>query len=98
VQCPSPGRDGEVSAQNAGGSGPGEALLSVGLENRGATLPTALSSGMRHRLAIAKGLLSLTLCFMLDEPAANVDPFSAADIQLKLFARSQTVTLARPSC
>jgi len=58
-----------------------EALLAVGLEDQGATLPMALSSGMRQRLAIAKGLLSLTPCFVLDEPTANVDPISAADIQ-----------------
>ncbi|MGC4108106.1 MAG: ABC transporter ATP-binding protein [Thermomicrobiales bacterium] len=58
-----------------------EALLAVGLEDQGATLPMAFSSGMRQRLAIAKGLLSLTPCFVLDEPTANVDPISAADIQ-----------------
>lgn len=58
-----------------------EALLTVGLEDQGSTLPTALSSGMRQRLAIAKGLLTRTPCFILDEPTANVDPVSAADIQ-----------------
>lgn len=58
-----------------------EALLAVGLEDQGATLPMSLSSGMRQRLAIAKGLLTRTPCFVLDEPTANVDPISAADIQ-----------------
>jgi ABC-2 type transport system ATP-binding protein len=58
-----------------------QALQAVGLEDQGNTLPTALSSGMRQRLAIAKGLLTYTPCFILDEPTANVDPVSAADIQ-----------------
>lgn len=58
-----------------------EALLAVGLEDQAQTLPSALSSGMRQRLAIAKGLLTRTPCFILDEPTANVDPVSAADIQ-----------------
>ena len=64
-----------------------EALLAVGLEDQGATLPTALSTGMRQRLAIAKGLLTRTPCFVLDEPTANVDPVSAADIQEFIRAR-----------
>lgn len=58
-----------------------EALTAVGLEDQGTILPMALSSGMRQRLAIAKGLMTRTPCFILDEPTANVDPVSAADIQ-----------------
>ncbi|GEM_PF-5094433 len=49
--------------------------------------PEHLSSGMRARLAIAKGLLLRTPVFMLDEPTANVDPAGA--YQIRDFIRNE---------
>lgn len=58
-----------------------EALKAVGLTNMLLEQPTSLSSGMRQRLAIAKGLLVHSPIFVLDEPTANVDPISSSAIQ-----------------
>lgn len=58
-----------------------EALKAVGLANMLLEQPTSLSSGMRQRLAIAKGLLVHSPIFVLDEPTANVDPISSSAIQ-----------------
>jgi ABC-2 type transport system ATP-binding protein len=49
--------------------------------------PDHLSSGMRQRLAIAKGLLVRSPVFVLDEPTANVDPISA--YQIRDFLRNE---------
>lgn len=57
------------------------ALSSVGLADIYHQQPTSLSSGMRQRLAIAKGLLVRSPIFVLDEPTANVDPISSTNIQ-----------------
>lgn len=57
------------------------ALSSVGLADIYHQQPTSLSSGMRQRLAIAKGLLVRSPIFVLDEPTANVDPVSSSNIQ-----------------
>lgn len=57
------------------------ALAAVGLTNILDGQPTSLSSGMRQRLAIAKGLLVRSPIFILDEPTANVDPVSSSNIQ-----------------
>ncbi|MDQ3655900.1 MAG: ABC transporter ATP-binding protein, partial [Chloroflexota bacterium] len=61
--------------------------------------PNHLSSGMRQRLAIAKGLLVRSPVFVLDEPTANVDPLIA--YQIRDFLRNdlnrdlgQTIMLA----
>ena len=61
--------------------------------------PNHLSSGMRQRLAIAKGLLVWSPVFVLDEPTANVDPIIA--FQIRDFLRNdlnrrlgQTIVLA----
>jgi ABC-2 type transport system ATP-binding protein len=43
--------------------------------------PNTLSSGMRQRLALAKGLLVRTPVFLLDEPTANVDPLIGYQIR-----------------
>jgi len=58
-----------------------EARSAVGLANILSEQPTSLSSGMRQRLAIAKGLLARSPIFILDEPTANVDPVSSSNIQ-----------------
>jgi ABC-2 type transport system ATP-binding protein len=61
--------------------------------------PNHLSSGMRQRLAIAKGILVRSPVFVLDEPTANVDPLIA--YQIRDFLRhdlnrelGQTIVLA----
>ena len=58
-----------------------QALTTVGLADISRQQPTSLSSGMRQRLAIAKGLLVRSPIFVLDEPTANVDPISSTNIQ-----------------
>ena len=53
------------------------ALDVVGLSEWADETPNHLSSGMRQRLAIARGLLVRAPVFVLDEPTANVDPIVA---------------------
>jgi ABC-2 type transport system ATP-binding protein len=57
------------------------ALEVVGLDEWRDETPNHLSSGMRQRLAIAKGLLVRAPVFVLDEPTANVDPIIAWQIR-----------------
>jgi ABC-2 type transport system ATP-binding protein len=57
------------------------ALNVVGLGEWRDETPNHLSSGMRQRLAIAKGLLVRAPVFVLDEPTANVDPIVAWQIR-----------------
>jgi ABC-2 type transport system ATP-binding protein len=58
-----------------------EALRVVGLEAWYNEDPGHLSSGMRQRLAVAKGLMFRAPVFILDEPTANVDPVAAHQIR-----------------
>ncbi len=64
-----------------------EALKAVGLEEWYSESPGHLSSGMRQRLAVARGLLFHAPMFILDEPTANVDP--AAAYQIRDFIRNE---------
>lgn len=53
----------------------------VALRDRAGESPSVLSSGMRQRLAIAKGLLMDTPIFFMDEPTSALDPQIANDVQ-----------------
>lgn len=64
-----------------------EALAVVGLVDWHDETPDHLSSGMRQRLAIAKGLLFRAPIFILDEPTAHVDPSGA--YQIRDFIRNE---------
>lgn len=59
----------------------GEALDVVGLARWIDERPEHLSSGMRGRLSIAKGLLLRAPVFILDEPTATIDPVGAYQIR-----------------
>jgi ABC-2 type transport system ATP-binding protein len=58
-----------------------DALDIVGLGEWRDETPNHLSSGMRQRLALARGLLVRTPVFLLDEPTANVDPLIGSRIR-----------------
>jgi ABC-2 type transport system ATP-binding protein len=75
------------------------ALDVVNLSEWGDETPDHLSSAMRQRLALAKGLLVHSPVFLLDEPTANVDPLIG--YQIRDFLRNtlnrelgQTIILA----
>ena len=58
-----------------------KALKIVQLEEKAEEQPGSLSSGMRQRLAIAKGLLVYTPIFLLDELTVGLDSISANHIR-----------------
>lgn len=63
------------------------ALAVVGLSEWTVQKPGKLSSGMRQRLSVAKGLLFRSPVFILDEPTTNVDPAGA--YQIRDFLRNE---------
>jgi cell division transport system ATP-binding protein len=60
------------------------ALDKVGLLDRARAQPIALSGGEQQRLAIARAVVNRPAILMADEPTANLDSESAADI-LEIF-------------
>jgi ABC-2 type transport system ATP-binding protein len=58
-----------------------ELIQLVGLEESGDKLFAGYSSGMKQKLAIARGLLSDPDILILDEPTRTLDPISAEDIK-----------------
>ena len=70
----------------------------VGLSNADSVRVSEYSSGMRQRLAIARGMLSEPAVLILDEPTRSLDPEGARDIRESVrewcAAREATLVLA----
>ena len=74
-----------------------DVLRTVGLYDRKDDFPENLSSGLRQKLNLARCLLSDRPIYLLDEPTANVDPYSAGFIRdyiIQLKKRGKTIVLA----
>lgn len=75
------------------------ALDAVGLAEHGAKHVYQLSSGMRQRAVIARGLLVRTPLLFLDEPTVGLDPVTARDLRLLIKdglsgAQRQTIVIS----
>ena len=57
-----------------------ELLDLLGLSEKGEARFDSYSTGMRQRLAIARGLLSRPRILFMDEPTKGVDPLVASDL------------------
>jgi ABC-2 type transport system ATP-binding protein len=72
-------------------------LATVGLYDRKNDFPENLSAGLRQKLNLARCLLSDRPIYLLDEPTANVDPYSAEFLRThikNLTKEGKTVVLA----
>ena len=57
-----------------------KALSLVGLEEHINKMPTALSGGMRKRVALARAMIAKPQSILYDEPTAGLDPVSTGSI------------------
>lgn len=71
-------------------------LKTVGLENRWASYPPALSGGEQQRVAVARAMVGKPNIILADEPTASLDPDSADRIfslLTQMHARGTTVII-----
>jgi len=61
-----------------------DALESVGLKEKQASMPYQLSGGEQQRVAIARALLNTPKLIIADEPTGNLDPETSDEIVLLL--------------
>lgn len=74
-----------------------QVLERVGLADKAAAFPSALSGGEVQRVAIARAIVNDPLILLADEPTGNLDPDTSWDIMqhlLKIQASGTTVVVA----
>lgn len=70
------------------------ALVLLGLAERAEDLPTTLSNGQRHLVALGRAVVARPTLLLLDEPAAGLDPAETAELTGCLQAiRAQGTTI-----